>query len=367
MSERIPVYQPRLTGNVATYVNECLTSGWISSRGDFIPRFEEAFAAFTGAAAATSVANGTVAIHLALEALEIGPGDEVIVPSFTYVASVNTILQTGATPVFVDCLEATLQVDPAAVAAAIGPRTKAVLVVHLYGHPCDMGAIVPLCEAHGLLLVEDCAEAFGATWSGRHVGTFGDAATFSFFGNKTITTGEGGMVLARDPAVMDRCRHLKSQGVSPEREYWHDALAFNYRMTNIEAAIGLAQIEIADAMLADKRALADRYREGLAGLPLRTHDPVGEVEHSYWMCSILVEDPADRDPLRRRLAEDGVDTRPFFPPAHHFPHCRVDVDLPVSEAVSARGINLPSYPDLTENQTARVCNAVREYFGKGRT
>lgn len=360
--ERIPVYEPSLGGNVSTYVNECLETGWISSRGAFIGRFEEAFAAYTGAGDAVTVANGTVAIHLALVALGIGPGDEVIVPSFTYVASVNTILQAGATPVYVDSLEATLQIDPESVRRAITPRTRAVLAVHLYGHPCDMGALVDICRTHDLLLVEDCAEAFGTRWQGQHVGTFGDAATFSFFGNKTITTGEGGMVLARSPEVVARCRHLKSQGVSKTREYWHDSLAYNYRMTNIQAAIGLAQIERAEELLAAKARLAQKYREKLTGLPLRTHDSVGNVSHSYWMCSIILDRPEDREGLRTHLNDAGVDTRPFFPQCHLMPHCAADVALPVGESISRRGINLPSFPTLTDEQFDRICSSIISFW-----
>ncbi len=357
---KIPVYEPFLQGNATAYVNECLSTGWISSRGGFIARFEQAFADHVQAPGATSVSNGTVAIHLALAALGIGPGDEVIVPSLTYVASVNTILQTGATPVFVDSLEETLQVDPASIRAAITERTRAVMPVHLYGHPCDMDAISDICDQHKLLMVEDAAEAFDTRWKGRHVGTFGDVATFSFFGNKTITTGEGGMVLARDPEVLERCRHLKSQGVSKEREYWHDTLAFNYRMTNIQAAIGLSQIEILPEIVARKQAVAAAYREQLSQLPLRTHDPVGDVDHSYWMCSIILDDAAVRNPLRAYLAERGIETRPFFPPAHTMPHCRVDMSLPVAESLSARGINLPSYPGLTQTDLRFICDTVRE-------
>jgi len=364
---RIPVYEPQLGGNVSAYVNECISTGWISSRGQFISKFEEAFARYVGAEAATTVSNGTVAIHLALEALGIGPGDEVIVPSFTYIASVNTILQTGATPVFVDSLDATLQVDPALVAAAITSRTKAVMVVHLYGHPCDMDAIVELCHRRGLLLVEDCAEAFGTRWKGQHVGTFGDAATFSFFGNKTITTGEGGMVLARDPGVMEKCRRLKSQGVSPTREYWHDMLAFNYRMTNIQAAIGLAQLELAEDFLLKKSKIAEFYASRFRSLPVRTHVPIGDVTHSYWMCSLIVDQVDARDSLRSHLSKRSIETRPFFPMAHRMPHCRTDQVLPIGEQLSARGINLPSYPGLTDQQLDHICASVCEFFGQTAT
>lgn len=362
----IPVYRPHLGGNVSRYVNDCLTSGWISSRGNYIERFESAFSQFVGVAEATTVSNGTVAIHLALEALGIGVGDEVIVPSFTYIASVNTILQTGAKPVYVDSLEETLQVNPAAVRAAIGPRTKAVMVVHLYGHPCDMDEIQAICREHSILLIEDCAEAFGSRWKGRHVGSFGDAATFSFFGNKTITTGEGGMVLARDAGVMKRCRHLKSQGVSAEREYWHDSLAYNYRMTNIQAAIGLAQIEIATPILARKQALAEAYRKGLSALPLRTHEPVGDVIHSYWMCSIIVDEADKRDELRATLKRAGIETRPFFSPAHRMPHSAAEGHFPCADSLSQRGINLPSFPDMSDKEVATVCRVIRDFFESSR-
>lgn len=358
----IPVYSPYLHGNVSKYVNDCLSSGWISSRGAYIERFERAFAQYVGAVEATSVSNGTVAIHLALEALGIGSGDEVIVPTFTYIASVNTILQTGARPVYVDSLVDTLQVNPENIRAAITPRTKAVMIVHLYGHPCDMDAITALCREHSLLLIEDCAEAFGSFWKGQHVGTFGDVATFSFFGNKTITTGEGGMVLARDPAVMQRCRHLKSQGVSPIKEYWHDTLAFNYRMTNIQAAIGLSQIELIDEITEKKAALAARYKRELVGLPLRTHDAIGDVVHSYWMCSVILNEANDRDRLRANLKNAGIETRPFFPPAHRMPHSAADGNFPDADYISARGINLPSYPSLDEAQHQTICDAIKGFW-----
>jgi len=358
----IPVYQPYFTGREKEYVNQCLDSTWISSKGEFIGRFERAFSDYIGAEHATTVCNGTVAIHLALEALGIGAGDEVIVPTLTYVASVNTIIQAGAKPVFVDSLDASWQIDPEDVTRKITPKTKAIMVVHLYGLPCDMDAISEICRTHGLLLIEDCAEAFGTRYKGQHVGTFGDAATFSFFGNKTITTGEGGMVIARDKAVMERAYHLKNQGVSQVREYWHDVVAYNYRMTNICAAIGLAQLEQADNILAKKRQIATWYREGLQGLPLRTHDESPETVHSFWMCSIAVDDASKRQGLRDHLKMAGIETRPLFYPSHTMPHCATDQSFPVAESLAARGINLPSYPDLTEGQVARICAEIRKFF-----
>lgn len=358
----IPVYQPHFGGREKDYVNQCLDSTWISSKGEFIGRFERGFADYIGAEQATTVSNGTVAIHLALEALGIAPGDEVIVPTLTYVASVNTIMQTGARPVFVDSLERTWQIDVEDVKRKITPKTKAVMVVHLYGLPCDMDAVTAVCREHGLLLIEDCAEAFGTRYKGRHVGTFGDAATFSFFGNKTITTGEGGMVVAKDRSVMERACHLKNQGVSPVREYWHDVLAFNYRMTNICAAIGLAQLERADEILARKRQIAAWYREGLAGLPLNTHDEMPETEHSFWMCSIVVDEPSAREPLRACLKQAGIETRPLFHPAHTLPHCATDESFPVAESLSSRGMNLPSYPDLTKTNVDEIVHVIRNFY-----
>jgi len=358
----IPVYQPDLSGREKEYVNECLDSTWISSKGEFIGRFEKSFADFTGAAHATSVCNGTVAIHLALAALGIGPGDEVIVPTLTYIASVNTIVQAGATPIFVDSLASNWQIDPVDVKRKISPRTKAVMAVHLYGLPCDMDALLEICGEHKLFLIEDCAEAFGTRIGDKHVGTFGDIATFSFFGNKTITTGEGGMVIAKEKSIIERAFHLKNQGVSASREYWHDSIAFNYRMTNICAAIGLAQLERAPATLEAKRVLGGLYQAELANLPLKTHDETAGVTHSYWMCSIAVDHQEDRQPLREHLKAAGIETRPVFHPAHHLPPYATGLHFPVAESLGARGINLPSYPTLSRESVFFITSKIREFF-----
>lgn len=355
----IPVYQPSFGGREKEYVNRCLDSTWISSKGDFITRFEDGFADYIGAARATSVCNGTVAIHLALEALGLGVGDEVIVPTLTYIASVNTIIQTGAKPVFADSLLRSWQIDPADIRRKISARTKAIMVVHLYGLPCDMDDILEICREHGLLLIEDCAEAFGTYYKGRHVGTFGDMGTFSFFGNKTITTGEGGMVVGRDSALVGRAFDLKNQGVSSTREYWHDILAYNYRMTNICAAIGLAQLERADEILSRKRQIADWYRADLAGLSLQLHDEQPDTRHSFWMCSIAFDDGEHRQQVRKHLKDVGIETRPVFFPAHTMPHCATGETFPVAESISARGVNLPSFPDLSRAQVAAICGEIR--------
>ncbi len=359
----IPVYQPYFSGREKEYVNQCLDSTWISSKGEFINRFEQGFAEYIGAEHATSVSNGTVAIHLALEALGIGSGHEVIVPTLTYIASVNTIIQTGATPVFVDSLKNTWQIDPEDVRRKITSKTKAVMVVHLYGLPCDMDPLLAICEEHGLFLVEDCAEAFGSKYKGQHVGTFGNVATFSFFGNKTITTGEGGMVVAKNASTMEKARHLKNQGVSPVREYWHDVVAYNYRMTNICAAIGLAQLEKADEILEKKRQIANWYRQGLTGLPLKTHDEQPDTIHSFWMCSIKLDEAGKRQPLREKLRRDGVETRPLFYPAHTMPHCAVEQVFPVAESIGSSGMNLPSYPALKREEVGLITQSIKDFFG----
>jgi perosamine synthetase len=360
---RIPVYQPDLSGNEKAYVNQCLDSTWISSRGEFIDRFQQNFARHVGATDALAVCNGTVAIHLTLVALGIGPGDEVIVPTLTYVAAVNAIRYVGATPVFADSDLTTWQVDPADVEARISPRTKAILAVHLYGQACDMPALCALARREGLLVIEDCAEAFGTMIGGRHVGTFGDAASFSFFGNKTITTGEGGMVVLRDPEVRRLALKLRGQGLADTREYWHDIIGFNYRMTNICAAIGLAQLERADRFLARKRAIALRLANLLTGLPLTPHREVPGTTHSYWMISVAVENAADRDPLRTTLRRAGIETRPLFHPVHTMPmYAAGQTGLARAIDLGARGVNLPSWPGMTDADVVAIAETIRGHF-----
>ncbi|MGQ9557383.1 MAG: DegT/DnrJ/EryC1/StrS family aminotransferase [Desulfurispora sp.] len=360
---RIPVYQPCLSGRELEYVTDCIKSNWISSKGKYVKEFEDAFCRFTGAQYASSVSNGTVAIHLALLALGIGIDDEVIVPTLTYVASVNSIVHVGARPVFVDSDPLTWQMDPKSIFKNLTPRTKAIMVVHLYGHPCDMDEITSIANDYDLFIVEDCAEAFGAYYKGRHVGTFGDISTFSFYGNKTITTGEGGMVVTNNKILYDRVVRLKNQGVVNYKEYWHDMVAYNYRMTNICAAIGLAQLEQARDFLAKKRQLANWYKEELKGLPVNMHSENGDVIHSYWMCSILVEKPELRDELRMFLAKRGVETRPLFYPVHTMPMYSAKYQShPVAESLGSRGINLPSWPGLTREHVKLVAKAIKDFY-----
>ena len=360
---RIPIYQPDIGSKEKAYVNQCLDSTWISSKGEFIERFQAGFAGYIGAPQALAVSNGTVALHLALATLGLGAGDEIIVPSLTYISPVNAIRYVGATPVFADSDPVTWQVNVDDVAARITPRTRAIIVVHLYGQACDMVALAALASAHGLLLIEDCAEALGTRIGGRHVGTFGDIATFSFFGNKTITTGEGGMVVARGAAHQKLALKLRGQGLADDREYWHDVVGFNFRMTNICAAIGLAQLERVEDFIARKRLLAEAYTRELQGLPLVLQAEVAGTTHSFWMCSLLTNDPEQRDPLRRALREQGIETRPFFHPVHTMPmYAQGQTGLTVAVDLGARGINLPSWPGLGEEGVQTVCAAIRAHF-----
>lgn len=359
----IPLYQPDLSGNERAYLLEAFDSGWISSKGRFVAAFESAFAAQIGVAHAISVCNGTAALHLALLALGIGAGDEVLVPTLTYVATVNAIRHAGATPVFVDADAQTWQIDVAAARRRISPRTRAVLAVHLYGGSCDLHALRSLCRDHDLRLIEDCAEAIGNRFDGEHVGRGADAATFSFFGNKTLSTGEGGMVVCRDDAVADRVRRLRGQGLVPGREYWHDIAGYNYRMTNLCAAIGLAQLERIATILARKQRLDARYRSALAGSTLRFQRHHDDDQPSHWMTSVLTPEAGQRDPLRAALAMAGVETRPLFSPVHLMPmYGGRRGAFPVAENLSGRGLNLPSWPDLSESQVAHVTATILDHL-----
>ena len=367
MSFRYPVYKPFFTGKERELVLECLDSTWISSKGQFINEFETRFAEYIGVRRALSVSNGTVALHLALEALGIGPGDEVLVPTLTYIASANAVTYTGAKVVFVDCEPEYWQLDVKDAARKITPRTKAIMPVHLYGHACDMNAIMDLAKKHSLLVVEDCAEAIGTKFGDRLVGTFGDISSFSFFGNKTITTGEGGMVVTNQDAHADFAARLKGQGLAKDREYWHDIVGYNYRMTNICAAIGCAQMDAIEQVIEKKQEIAGWYREFLGSLPVKIHAVRPNTFHSYWMVSILTEKASHRDPLRAWLKERGVETRPLFYPIHQMSmYLRPGENYPVAEDISFRGINLPSYPDLSRDDVAQICRSVEAYFGQER-
>lgn len=362
---RIPVYKPSLTGNEKKYVDDCLDTSWISSKGKYNTMFAEQFSKYIGVEYGTTVVNGTLALHLALLALGIGSGDEVIVPSFTYIASANAVKYTGAEVVFADSKEDSWQLDPNDVIHRITPRTKAIMPVHLYGHPCDMDAIMEIAKKHRLFVIEDCAEAIGSEYKGKKVGAFGDIAAFSFFGNKTITCGEGGMVLTNDKTLIERATHLKGQGLAAHREYWHDIIGYNYRMTNIAAAIGLAQLEQVDSFIDRKIRIAEIYRENLAGLPVKVHTSVGDVKHTYWMVSIVCDNINDRDSLREHLKVVEIETRPTFFPVHMMPmYADKYQKLPVAEKIGWSGMNLPSFPSLKDEEVLYICDSIKKFFNK---
>jgi perosamine synthetase len=364
MKELMPVAAPTLAGNEKLYVNECLDTTWISSIGRFIDLFETQFAQYCDTTNAISCSNGTVALHLALLGLGIGPGDEVLVPSLTYIASVNAIRYCGAEPVFIDSQVSTWNIDPADLLRKITPRTKAIIAVHLYGRPAPMNEIMRIAARHGLKVVEDAAEAVGATYYGQPVGSLGDVAAFSFFGNKIITCGEGGMVLTNDSALAAGIRQLKGQGQDPNRRYWFPIVGYNYRMTNIQAALGLAQLEEIETHLESRDALARWYRSELLGLSGITFAEQREYERNVcWLFSVVLSGRAGlfRDRVIEGLAEAGIETRPFFYPCHILPPY---ISSPGgnscfnAEWLGARGISLPTWVGMTREHVRRVTSAL---------
>ncbi|MFV2113142.1 DegT/DnrJ/EryC1/StrS family aminotransferase [Micromonospora sp. LOL_025] len=362
--ERYPVARPSLSELEERYLLDAYRSGWISSQGPYLSRFEELFAARCAAGTAVATGNGTVALHLVLAAAGIGPGDEVIVPALTYVATANAVTYCGAQPVFADVAPQSWCIDPEQVSALVGPRTRAVVAVDLYGHPADYAALRGLCQRHGLLLVADAAESFGAQLHGRPTGDLADATTFSFFGNKVVTSGEGGCVTTSDPALADRMRLLRNQGMDPDRRYYFPVVGYNYRLTNLAAALLCAQLERADEIIARRDAVINAYERELAEHPLLTAQPVlTGVRRAPWMAAFLVGPPGvegPRDHLARALDLRGVDTRPFFVPLPHLPpYSGSRGDHPVTLDLARRGINLPTYADLTDVDVKTIVDRVR--------
>jgi perosamine synthetase len=355
----IPVAEPDLRGNERKYVLDCIDTNWISSLGKYIPLFEQKFSEYCGSPYGVSVANGTVALHLALAALGIGKGDEVIIPDLTFVATPNAVSYTGAKPVFVDSEIGTWNMDPAKLESAITPRTKAIIPVHLYGHPCDMEPIMKIAEEHGLKVIEDAAEAHGAEYRGKKVGSIGDVGCFSFYGNKILTTGEGGMCITADEQLAERMRFLKDHGMA-KRRYYHPEIGFNYRMTNIQAAIGLAQLERINEIIAIKRSHAKVYAKYLGsckGIVLQPEMPWAKTV--FWLHSVLVDNSfrSNRDLLMQELSKEGIDSRPFFVPMHELPMYKAE-GFPVASRLSLQGINLPSSSLLTDDDIKRICSVI---------
>ncbi len=356
----IPVGHPVFAGNEKKYVNQCLDSLWIAS-GEFIARFEESFSRFCGVPHALACNSGTSALHLALMALGVGAGDEVIVPTLTYVSSANAVRYCGARPVFADSNPRNMTLDPADLEGRITPRTKGLIAVHLYGHPADMDAIGAVAARHGLFVIEDCAEAHGAMYRGRRVGGLGDAGTFSFFGNKIISTGEGGMVTTAASALYRKMRLLGGQGMDPARRYWFTMVGYNYRMTNIEAALGLAQLEQIEAHLAHRRAVAAWYQRYLPETLVELPCEEDWAAHAFWMYTVRVKPEAGigRNELMEELYRDGIETRPVFYPMHLMPvHEEPGLSYPVAEDIARRGFSLPTHGMLTEEDVVYIGKSI---------
>ncbi len=360
----IPISNPAFVGNELQYVTDCVRSGWISSVGEYVQRFETAFASFCGVDFAVTCSNGTTALHLALLALGVKPGDEVIVPTLTYVATANAVAYCGARPIFVDSEPDTWNMDPGRIEELITPRTKGIIVVHLFGHPVDMDRIQEIANRHGLFILEDAAEAHGAEYKGRRVGSLGDAATFSFFGNKIITTGEGGMVTTRHRHIADEVRRLKNHGMDPKRKYWFPTIGFNYRLTNVASAIGLAQLETIDWHLDQHRQVAAWYKEFLADHPAFSWQPEKDwARHAWWLFTVLLDDtiPIDRFELLKRLVDHGVEGRQIVYPITQLPPYATTTEgrsFPVADRVVNRGIHLPTWCGLTREQIAHICDCL---------
>ena len=368
MSRRIPVAAPDLKGNEEKYVVDAIRSSWISSSGQYLEKFEHEFARTCGTNSAITVCNGTVALHLALLALDVRPGDEVLVPSLTYIATANAVRYVGAEPVFVDVDPETWCLDPNLIEAAISRRTKGIIPVHLYGHPADMDPIKHLAGVHGLWVVEDAAEAHFAKYKGCPTGSLASIATFSFYGNKIITSGEGGALTTSDSALELRIRTLRGQGMDPQRRYYFPVTGYNFRLTNVACALLCAQLERRDEIVARRKQIFDAYWSRLKDVPGIGFQPrAAWAEPAHWLFCITVDTRSfgrNRDQLAADLDEAGIETRPFFIPLHTLPPFREQAQargdsVPVTDDLGKIGLNLPTYSALTDSDIDSICDRIR--------
>ena len=363
---RISIAEPVFNGNEKKYLNECIDTGWVSANGRFVKEFQEKFAEYNGAKYAIACANGTVTLQLIIRAMDLSKDDEVIMPTLTYVATANAVVSCGATPVFVDVDPDTWNISPEAIEAAITHNTRAIIPVHLYGLSCDMTALMDISKRYGIPIIEDAAEAHGAMWDGKKVGSIGKVGSFSFFGNKIITCGEGGMIVTNDDDLYNKMTLLRSQGVDPQKRYWHIVRGYNYRMTNMQAAVGLGQLENIDWHLSERRRVADTYKklfeEKLDGY-VTMQKAEREGSHVYWMSSIVLSDKVkkSRDEVMARMEEKNIEMRPLFYPMHVMPVYRdTTLHLPVAEHLSDRGICLPSHSNLDEEKLNYIVDSLKE-------
>lgn len=371
MSDLIPVNEPDLSGNERKYLNECIDTGWISSEGPFIREFETRFAARVGRRHGIAVCNGSAALDAAVAALDIGPGDEVILPTFTIISCAAAVSRLGGIPVVVDCDPKTWNMDVSAIESRITPKTKAIMPVHIYGLPVDMDPLLEIAERHNLRVVEDAAEMIGQAYRDKPCGSFGDISTFSFYPNKHVTTGEGGMIVTDDDALAERCRGLRNLAMKPPRRFVHDEIGWNFRMTNMQAAIGLAQLERLDEFVARKRHIFECYTRQLSDIP-SLQLPVQCTEYATninWVYGVIISDDVafDADEAMKRLAEKKVGTRPFFWPMHEQPvYLKRGLfrgeRYPNAERIARRGLYLPSGLTLKDDQIDRVSKVLHELF-----
>jgi perosamine synthetase len=373
MHSPIPVNTPLLNGNERKYLLECLDTGWISSEGPFIRQFEEKFAAKVGRKYGIAVSNGSVALDAAVVALGLGAGDEVIMPTFTIISCAAAIVRAGAVPVVVDSDPLTWNMDVAQVAACITPQTKAIMVVHIYGLPVDMDPLLQLAAKYGLKIIEDAAEMHGQTYKGQPCGSFGDISTFSFYPNKHITTGEGGMLVTDNPMLAEKCRSLRNLCFQAKKRFVHEELGWNFRMTNLQAALGVAQLETLDAHVLKKRKMGQRYDQLLAGLPdvQRPIISTSYADNIYWVYGMVLGDsyPFDADEAMRRLGDEKIGTRPFFWPMHEQPvflkmGLFKDTRCPAAERISRRGFYVPSGLGLSGDEQAIVAEKIHAILGE---
>ena len=367
---RIPVAIPDLSGDEEKYVSEAIRSSWISSTGPFIDRFEREFAKLCGTGTALSVCNGTLALHLAMLGLDVRPGDEVLVPSLTYVATANAVRYVGAEPVFVDVDPYTWCIDPKLLEASITRQTKGIIAVHLYGHPADMDTINHIAAVHGLWVVEDAAEAHMARYKGRIVGSLAKIATFSFYGNKIITCGEGGAITVDDPQLTIRLKALRGQGMDPQRRYYFPITGYNFRLTNVACAMLCAQLGRSEQIIERRRQIFAVYREQLANIPGIGFQPVASwAEPAPWLFCITVDENeygCSRNRLMELLAENGIETRPFFMALHQLPPFRLESKrrfehLPVTDELSQRGMNLPTFTSLSFDDIQYIAGIIKKF------
>jgi len=363
---QIPLSFPTIGQREAEYVMDCLQTKWISSAGKYVERFEKAFAEAIGTKHAISCSNGTTALHLALLALGVEPGDEVISPTLTFVACANATVYCGAKPRFGDIDPDTWSLDAARLEGLITERTKGIIAVHLRGHPADMDAIKAIAQRHKLFVIEDAAQAHGARVNGTPVGSIGDIGTFSFFGNKMLTTGEGGMITTNNDRAAEHIRLLKNQGMTQQKRYWHPVVGYNYRLTNIQAAIGLAQVERLGEQLQKHRDVAAWYREELAGVEGLTWQKERPwALHAWWQFVVVVDESfaPDRDAVLQHLQDAGIDARRIYYPMHQQPIYQNEAaaqTFPVADRVAARAVCLPTWAGLTREDVRFVCRTLRE-------